>query len=109
MIAASSPTPLMVLSWCSSICCVRCLMRPNSPSSESSVLDVLSKSMSGELVYEGREFGVQLGDATGVMGAEGYFNLVVDVFPVGVVVHLFGMQGYPDHKGEGGAKIIKHQ
>ena len=48
---------------------------------------------------------VFLRDAAGVMRCEDDLDLVVDVGPFGVVVHLFGLQGDAGHEAEGGVEV----
>ena len=43
----------------------------------------------------------------GAVGVEGYVDGVVNVGPVGVVVHFFGSEGYAGHECEGFGKVFE--
>lgn len=44
---------------------------------------------------------------TGIMRGEPYFHCIPDILPHWVMVHFFGLNGYPGHKSKGFAEIGK--
>lgn len=63
--------------------------------------------LGGDFFDHPGQFEIFLGDSTGVMGGEGNVDLVVDVSPVGVVVHLLGVEGNSGHEAKGSGEIGK--
>src|SRR5712675_32902 len=57
-------------------------------------------SASGELVHLGGELDVELGHTAGVVGGQRHLNVLVNVEPLGMVIHLFGDQGRAGHEAE---------
>src|SRR4051812_47926314 len=66
-------------------------------------------STSGQSIHLAGELDVELGDAAGVVGGQGHLDVLVDVEPLGVVIHLFGDQSGSGHEPEGLVEILEYE
>ncbi len=61
-------------------------------------------SAGGDLVDGAREHDVAIGHAVDIVGCEDYFHPIIDIEPLGMVIHLFRDEGHLGHEGPGLAK-----
>src|SRR5690349_39254 len=66
-------------------------------------------SASCQLVHLGGELDVELGHAAGVVGGQRHFDVLIDIEPLRMVIHLFSDQGRPGHEAEGLVEILEHE
>src|SRR5207302_3948125 len=88
------------------------LRRPSSPSYPQMVMEQYAHkrpSPSGQLVHLGGELDVELGHAAGIVGGQRHFDVLVDIEPLGMVIHLFSNQGRPRHEAEGLVEILENE
>ena len=70
---------------------------------------ITSQGSPGELVHLGGELDVELGHAAGVVGGQRHLDVLVDIEPLGMVIHLFGDQRRPGHEAEGLVEVLEHE
>src|SRR5258706_13951145 len=61
----------------------------------------------GQAVHLLRELDIPLGDPVRLMGRKRYFDLVVDIEPLGMMVELFSHQGRASHEAERLAEVLE--
>lgn len=66
-------------------------------------------SHEGGLVDEGGKSDVALGETATLVGAERDLNLVVDIEPLRMMVHLLRLQGHSGHEAKGLIEVFKEE
>ena len=59
----------------------------------------------GIAIHRGGQVDILLRHAAGIMGRQRHIDLVVDIEPFGMVIHLRRQQRRARHEGEGGVEI----